>query len=199
MIDLLIVTSAPPTSRMTKPGGVIWRFERLLSVLADEVGLDWSRTKVRRMSALPKRPRNVKKYMHQGKGRPHDEIFEQRNQLFTAINELNPRLILTLGTPAANIVIKGRMNMPPGMNLAEDRYGLFHAPLRKVTWTDKERKRSGRSVMVREYHDEVIEDSPLYSVTCTWSPGEVGVKPRLRNYFCEDIERALEWLKDPAH
>jgi hypothetical protein len=196
MVDLLVVTSAPPTPRMTKPGGVIWRFERLLGVLAGEVGLDWPRTQVSRMSALPKRPRNVKKYMHQGKGRPHDEILEQRNGLFEAINELNPRLIMTLGTPAANIVIKGRTNKPPGINLAEDRYGLFYAPLRHVTWEDKERKRAGKKVLVREYIDTVVPDSPLFPVTCTWSPGEVGMQPRLRNNFCEDIERALEWLKE---
>lgn len=194
--DLLVVTSTPPSSRMLRPGGTIRRFEQLLATLAKDVGLEWRRQIVHRTSALPRGPRNSKKYIHQGKNRPHDEVLEQRNPLFETIADLQPRLILTLGGQAANIVIRGQVKGSPGMNLAEDRYGLFHAPLRRASWEDKERKRAGKQVTVREYTDLVDLTSPLYPVTCTWSPGEVGMQPRLRNYFCEDIERALTYLQE---
>jgi hypothetical protein len=165
-------------------------------VLAGEVGLNWSALKVDKMPCLPRGPRSVKGgYQHQGAKRPHDEIFEGRNALFTALAEKNPRLVLTLGAPAANIVVRGRLSHPPRINLAEDRYGFFHAPYRWVTWKDVERKRGGRPVTVREYED-TVDPSRMWPVLCTWSPGEVGAQPRLRDYYCEDLERALRALQN---
>lgn len=193
--DLLVITSARPTARQSQAGGAYWRFDQLLRVLAKDVGLDWSKVTYKRMPVLPKGPRNYKSYTHQGKDKPHDEILEQRNHLFKDILTYYPRLILTLGGPAANIVVRGCMNRPPRMNLAEDRYGVWWAPLRWAKWTDHERKRAGNRVIIREYEDEV-DPGQLYPVMCTWSPGEVSMQPRLRDYYCEDIERALTWLKE---
>ena len=208
-IDLMVIAEAPGREEDQKGECLVGKSGQklfgevtvtgpqpgLFEKVCNRLDMDWADITWYKTNVMKCRPPGNRDPRHQTPRQPHEEILACRNYLFREIEVVNPRLILTMGRFAANVVIRGRMNKGQVVKLAEDRYGLHWAPLRWTETAERQRTRQGKKVMVTEY-TTTVEGSPLYPVIVTYHPAAVMRQPRLKNYFYEDLEATFRLLKE---